>query len=167
MEIEESAKNKPFVAIIGDRNSGKSTIIRSLTGANTSQYRGAIVDKSTQKTIEVIGSSPQEIALSLANLQTILSKAASNADCNGVVCALQPNNPRKRLSMEDVLKEAKKYRFQVHAYILDPGYSGINGQKNQVSQRLAIAGFSSCVLDGQRFAQINAETINSCTHIAA
>lgn len=158
---------KPFVAVIGDRNSGKSTIIRSLTGAKSGQFRGSVHDHATNRTIEVIGSSPQELLLSLADLRKILKKASTSAICNGVVCALQPNFPTSRLSMERVLQEAAAYGFRIHAYILDPAYSGTSGHAATVAARVASVGSTSRLLDGRRFSQINAATINRHTRIAA
>jgi hypothetical protein len=158
---------KPFIAIIGSRNSGKSTIIRSLTGAKFGQFRGNIQDKATLRNIEVIGSSPQEKAMLLQDLRKILKKAASMANCNGVVCALQPTRPTVRLSMEDVLQEAGRHRFQVYAYILDPEYSGGAGGAAAIANRVQAAGFASQVLDGRCFAQMNAAIINGQTSIAA
>lgn len=157
---------KPFVAIIGNRNAGKSTIIRCLTGAKSAQFRGAIFDRTTKRTIEVIGSSPQETSLSLKELQDILNAAANTVTCNGVVCALQPTKPTKRLSMEKVLQEANAYGFQVYAYIIEPEYSGTTGHAITITARLNKAGFKCQIINGQRFAQINAAIINNQTKIA-
>lgn len=158
---------KPFIAIIGSRDSGKSTIIRSVTGAKFGQFRGTIQDQATHRTIEVIGSSPQEKAMTLQELRNILKAAVGKASCNGVVCALQPTKPTVRLSMEAVLQEAKNQGLQVHAYILDPEYSSVTGYAAAIASRVHAAGFAFNVLDGRRFAQQNAATINGQTNIAA
>ena len=158
---------KPFVAVIGNRDSGKSTIIRSLTGARTSQFRGKVMDKATSRTIEVIGSSPQENLLSLSDLRKILKGAASSSACNGVVCALQPTNPRTRLSMERVLQEAIAQGFSVHAFILDPDYAGRAGQETVVTTRLSTIGVIPTRIDSQRFAHLNAAFINKRSRVAA
>jgi energy-coupling factor transporter ATP-binding protein EcfA2 len=158
---------KPFVAIIGSRNSGKSTVIRSLTGAKFGQYRGTIYDLATGREIEVIGSSPQEKVFSLADLRKVLCKATGTTNCQGVVCALQPTVPTKRLSMEQVLQEAAASGMAVHAYILDPEYGGATGHAAAVAARVKSAGFASRTLDGRRFAHINAATVNGHTRIAA
>lgn len=157
---------KPFIAIIGNRDSGKSTVIRCITGAKFGQFRGTVMDKTTSRSIEVIGSSPQERSLSLVELRTLLTKAANTATCNGVVCALQPTIPTKRLSMEQVLQEARAHGFHVYAFILDPEYSGATGHASIITLRLTNAGFTSRVVDGQRFAHINASMINGQTNIA-
>ena len=158
---------KPFIAVIGSRDSGKSTIIRSVTGAKFGQFRGTIQDQATRRTIKVIGSSPQEKAMTLQELRKILKAAASKTNCSGVVCALQATRPTVRLSMEVVLQEARSHGFQVHAYVLDPEYSGGTGHASPVASRIHSAGFASQVLDGRRFAQQNAATINGQTNIAA
>jgi energy-coupling factor transporter ATP-binding protein EcfA2 len=161
------AMMKPFIAVVGNRDSGKSTIIRSLTGAKFGQFRGTVQDMTTSRTIEVIGSSPQERLLSLADLRKVLRKAAGAANCNGIVCALQPTRPTKRLSMEQVLQEAAAHGFAVHAYILDPEYGGAAGHAAVVAARIRVAGFGARALDGRRFAQINAAAINGHTRIAS
>ena len=158
---------KPFVAIVGNRDSGKSTIIKCLSGAKSGQFRGLVIDRATGKTIEVIGSSPQEKKLSLVELRRILKRAAASALCNGVVCALQPTFPRTRLSMEDVLNEAHANGFKVYVYILDPEYLGATGHSPNIAARISTAGFTSQVLDGRRFGQVNAALINAATRVAA
>ncbi|WP_198389559.1 hypothetical protein [Burkholderia ubonensis] len=155
-----------FIAIIGGRNAGKSTIIKSLTGCPSGQYRGSVQDLVTKKSIEVIGSSPQEQAMSRADLRAILKRAAGNALCNGIVCALQPKKTRTRLSMEDVLQEALAYGFKVHAYVLDPDRSGSHSPPTVLTQ-LKTAQVKVRTLDARRFAQINAATINKHTKIAS
>jgi ABC-type branched-subunit amino acid transport system ATPase component len=157
---------KPFIAIIGGRDSGKSTIIRCVTGAKYGQFRGTILDQATLRTIEVIGSSPQEKSMTLTELQKILKTAARNASCNGVVCALQPTKPTVRLSMEDVLQEARSNGLKVYAYILDPEYFGRTGQAAAIAARVQAIGMKTQVLDGRRFAQQNAATICLQTKIA-
>ncbi len=158
---------KPFIAIIGSRNAGKSTIIRCLTGAPTAQFRGTITDRSSQRTIEVIGSSPQENPLALADFRKILGRAITSANCNGVVCAIQPTHPRARLSLETIMQEAIGHGFAVHSYTLDPEHSGRSGNATQVGVRTKAIGISSLVLDARRFGHINAEVINRRTRIAA
>lgn len=155
-----------FVAIIGGRNAGKSTIIKSLTGCPSGQYRGSVQDHATKKSIEIIGSSPQEQAMSRATLRTILKQAAGNALCNGIVCALQPKKTRTRLSMEDVLQEALSQGFKVYAYVLDPDRAGSQNSAT-VLTRLKTVPVKVRTLDARRFAQINAATINKQTKIAS
>ncbi len=40
--LQERGIMKQFVAVIGNRNSGKSTVIKSLTGCSSSSYRGFV-----------------------------------------------------------------------------------------------------------------------------
>jgi hypothetical protein len=156
---------RPFVAIIGGRNSGKSTIIKSLTGCPSGRFRGAVRDKVTGATIEVIASSPQEQALSLGALRAILRRAAADRRCNGVVCALQPSRPRIRLSLEDVLLEALAHRFAIHAFVLDPEHTGHSGRMATMQKRLPPAGRPPRRLDARRFAHQSAVAINARTQI--
>jgi len=156
-----------FVAIIGSRNSGKSTIIKSLTGCPTGQFRDTVGDAATGRSIFVVGSSPQEVALPLLKLRKILKQAANDPLCNGVVIALQPTFPSKRLSMEQVFSEATAHNFTVFAYVLDPEHSGASGQTAGVNFRLAHIGVKARVLDARRFAHINAAAINARAKIAS
>jgi energy-coupling factor transporter ATP-binding protein EcfA2 len=160
------ANNKPFVAIIGDRNAGKSTIIRCLTGVSTGSYRGTVTDGATGRTIEVIASSPQENRLSLAALRGILQKAKAT-NCNGVVCAIQPSQPRTRPSMEQILQLALTQGFAVHAYVLDPTYSGVMGNAASVRARTSKIGVALRVLDARRFGHLSAQAINRRTRVVA
>ena len=90
--------------------------------------------------------------MTLLELRKVLKAAVSTASCNGVVCALQPTKPTVRLSMEVVLQEAKNHGLQVHAYILDPDYSGGTRQAANIESKVQAAGFAPIVLDGRRFA---------------
>jgi len=54
---------KPFIPIIAKGKSGKSTIIKSLTGCGRSNYRGFLKDNLTGETILVICGSPRKIML--------------------------------------------------------------------------------------------------------
>ena len=158
---------KIFIAVIGHANAGKSTVIQSLTGAKNPQFRGTVVDKTTGREIEVIGSSLQEMPIPISEFGKILSKAKASSKCNGVVCAIQPNRPRVRPDLEQILKEATRQGFSIHAYILSPGYNDSNAEA-------AIPRIQACskkidiqTLDGRRFGYINAEIINRKTGICA
>lgn len=81
--------------------------------------------------------------------------------------AIQPSVPNKRLSMEDVLTEARRQHFVVHAYVLDPEHNGSTGAHASVSARLQGLGFVAQPLDARRFAHINATLIDTATGIAS
>lgn len=55
---------KPFIAVIGSANSGKSTVIKSLTGCKNGTFRGVIHDNLTGKQVFVCAASPQEMKIS-------------------------------------------------------------------------------------------------------
>lgn len=156
-----------FVAVVGSRKSGKSTIIKSLTGCQTSQYRGLVEDYLTRRSIYVVCSSPQEDPLSLLALRKVLTNAAAGANCQGVVMAIQPNKPRKRLTMEAVLREASSHQFQVYVFVIDPGRLGAPKVSAMVAPRLASLGITATILDGRRFSLINAQEINRITQIVS
>jgi len=155
---------KPFVAVIAKGTSGKSTVIKSLTGCETSSFRGFLQDNLTGETILVICSSPQEQPISLAKVRELLKRAATDTNCRGVVMAIQPTRPRSRPSMEQIFEEAANFSvFQLHAFILDPKRSGESGNAEEVRVRLNKYGADITTLDGRRFASMNARIINDAT----
>jgi ABC-type cobalamin/Fe3+-siderophores transport system ATPase subunit len=156
-----------FVAVIGGRNAGKSTIIKSLTGCQFSNTRDLVLDDATSRSIYVIASSPQEAGMSLAKLKGILSSVRRNTKCNGIVCALQPTVPTRRLSIEVILSEAFAHGFVVFPYVLDPSRSGPTGLVTRVAARMPHGVRAIHALDARRFAHINAATINSHSQIAS
>jgi hypothetical protein len=156
-----------FVAIIGGRNSGKSTIIKSLTSCPNSGFRGFVYDRRTSRCIYVICSSPQECDLPLQEFRHILQECTLTPNCQGLVMAIQPTRPRTRLSMETILQEiVHTGAFRVHAFMIDPGWNGIHMDIGLLNNRLARFVRMPSVLDGRRFSMINAHHVNRRTHIA-
>lgn len=161
---------KTFVAIIGSRDAGKSTVIKSLTGCENNSSRGFIQDNLNSQSIYVSCGSPQERPKDLENLRklaALLKQILATANCRGVVMAIQPSRPNTRLSMEAILIEAQKQKFAVYAYVLDPEHAGYTGTLASVSQRLHSLGIQPTALDARRFAHVNSTIINTATRIAA
>ena len=157
-----------FVAIIGGRNAGKSTIIKSLTGCRTSAFRGLVEDNLTKQSVYVVCSSPQELAFSIQKLKRILQFVASKSGCQGVVMAIQPNQPTKRLSMESIFREVTAFgNFTVHAFIVDPGRNKVPAGGPAIKARLKVMSLKASLLDGRRFSLVNAKAINRATQIAS
>lgn len=159
-----------FLGIIGQRNSGKSTLIKSLTGCPTNSYRGFVVDEHSGRSIYVVCGSPQEDPGKLRDLDElkgILDEVASREGCIGIVMAIQPSQPSIRLSMDEIFQEVQRRKFQIHSYVLDPGRGGNTTPVAAVNTRLKPFGVVSTSVDGRRFAQLNAEFVNSVTHIAS
>ncbi|WNO03939.1 hypothetical protein [Rhodoferax mekongensis] len=154
-----------FIAIIGGPASGKSTIIKSLTGCPSGQFRGTVVDQLNGQMIEVISASPQEIALSYENYMDTLQRVSFNDKYQGIVCALRPTYPSKRLSIEDVLSNAVEYGFQVHVFILSPGYLGFDCDLTDIFKRLPNSLSSLQIIDGRRFSMANALKIHSISRL--
>ena len=146
---------KPFVAI-GSERSGKSTLIRSLTGCKTRSFCG-VVTVSNQK-IYVIASSPQEQELSSDDLSYILKKAADDASILGIVMAIQPKITR--LSMENIFRKVQDTRdFSTFAVILHPSYSADSPpiDSKEIRRRLELVLVGSIKkIDGRHFAHLNA-----------
>ena len=157
---------KPFIGVIAKGKAGKLTIIRSLTGCPISSYRGFLEDKLTGENILVICGSPQEQALSIAELAKLLKSAVADPNCRGVVIAIQPRRTRTRISMEAIFAEAVNADgFQLNAFIIDPARSGAAAEANEIRSRLSVFNARSETLDGQHFAWINAQIINDITSL--
>ncbi len=157
-----------FVAVIGTRNSGKSTVIKSLTGCPLSTFRGHVEDKTTGKTIHVLCNSPQETPLSRMQFRNVVQRAMKDPKSQGLVMAIQPTRPHTRLSLEDIFQEVvSTSAFELHAFILDPARNGGPSTSAAVLARLKAFRAKILVLDGQRFAHINAQLINRRTRVAS
>ena len=155
-----------FVAVIGNRNSGKSTVIRSLTGCPNSAFRGEVKDITTGESVYVICSSPQELPLTTQELKTILKACTANPKCRGLVMAIQPTSPTKRLSMETIFQVvASLGYFQSHAFMLAPGRVGGSPDTTAIVARLKPLKLKPITLDGGRFAMLNAQVINKHARI--
>jgi|GEM_PF-4711863 len=157
---------RKFIAIIGSKNFGKSTIIQSLTGCPTKIYRGFVVGKDPDNSIFVVASSPEETPITVTELRSILSKSTRNSRCSGVVMAIQPTHPTKRLALEDIFRIVQDTgRFTSFGFILHPGYN--NGDENvrEIQQRLRNTHVQLRVLDARRFAYLNATEVQSITKI--
>lgn len=152
---------KPFIAVIGGRNSGKSTIIRSLTGCRSGMFVGEIEEQVHHTKIYVVAYSPQEKNLP-KTLRTIFQTVANEQTIRGIVIAIQPRNTRTRPSMEDTMQLAQQIGgFDFHAFIIDPPYQQ-EGQIEvvNVQNRLRTIGITSIsVVDGRRFSHLTARDI--------
>lgn len=161
---EEVVAMKSFVAVIGGRNSGKSTVIRSLTGCPTKGYRDVVTDLVSDKSIFAIAGSPQEQPLEPVEFERILEQVISEDSTLGLVMAVQPTEPRLRLSLQDIFRAVQATgRFQTTAVMLHPPYkdpdSGESPDPNDVRKRLKALNVDLHVIDGRRFAHINATAI--------
>jgi energy-coupling factor transporter ATP-binding protein EcfA2 len=157
--------SKSLVAIIGHRNSGKSSIIRALTGVHGDRIPEIVEDRSTGKWIYVVSHSPEECPLPEKEFLSLMRAASHDRLCLGVVIALQPNKPSKRLSMEQVFVLAKPYRFTLRAFAIETPYQASSRGSNptEIEQRIASVGINVRVLplDAHRFAHINAAAIRN------
>ena len=163
----KGANLKQFIAVIGNRNSGKSTVIKSLTGCQNSTFRGLVEDILTSHSIYVVCSSPQERTMTLQKLRKILKACSSASNCRGLVMAIQPTSPTKRLSMETIFQEvASGSAFRSHAFLLAPGRDGSVPNTTSITTRLKPFKLKPAILDGGRFSMLNAQIINKRTHIA-
>jgi len=116
----------------------------------------------------VSATSLQEIYLSPKDLKKAIGAAARDPLCIGVVIAIQPTNPTKKLSLEDVYNEVDATRaFQNFAFILDPAYNSTVANLAFVRGRILTASPSTTVttLDARKFGFLNAEDIQKISGI--
>jgi Fe-S cluster assembly ATPase SufC len=153
---------KPFIAVIGGRKAGKSTVIQSLTGCPKRGHRGMVTDLTINKSIYVIASSPQEQGLEYELFKGILNRVVNEDSILGMVMAIQPTKPVKRLSLEDIFREVQSTgKLASTAVILHPPYkkSKSSPDPNVVRKRLKALNIDLHELDGRRFAHLNAATV--------
>lgn len=163
-------KRKPFVAVIGEARSGKTTVVRSLTGCPAGWPRGGqfVIDKTDGREIYVIDKSPQESGLNKNEFEKALRQCIRKKSLVGIVMALQPTEPRTRLSIEDVFAAVSGHRQLLPiAVVLNPGYNSLsNGRSaSDVRKRLSPFGAKVVALNGQRFAHLNARRIRKLAGI--
>ena len=100
---------KKFIAVIGGHDAGKSTVIVSLTGCRYRSLQGPVIDELSKEKIYVIASSPQEKELSQEEssqkklsqkklFQDIISKVGQDKKYQGLIMAIEPSRPRRRIS---------------------------------------------------------------------
>ena len=163
-----------FIGIIGNRNFGKSTIIQSLTGCQSTSYRGYINGNQNQK-VYVCCSSPQERIFefngkedidAIIDIMSQITNASSG--CRGMIIAIQPTNPHVRPSMERIYQEAALRGFtSIYGYVVDPGYHASGNIFISVQQRLQSINQHLIVsnISGIDFPFYNATQINNASHI--
>jgi energy-coupling factor transporter ATP-binding protein EcfA2 len=168
---------KRFIAVIGVGRSGKSTIIQSLTGCKSHNFRDFVIDESTRRTIYVHAGSPQEQhrynRTDLPEFRRQLRKVLRNRAAQGAVYAIQPTDPSKRLSLEEMFEEvAKDGLFETHVFILNPPRNEARKRDSESLTKL-LDRVKSCkvdvrnihILDARRFAILNADAIRSISGV--
>ena len=168
-------KKKKFVAIIGHGRSGKSTIIQSFTGCGGKAIGefadfGIYIMNNLRRTppykMYVIPNSPQEdYRLGLAQLAQVFNRAVGDNECLGIVMAIRPNRPRKRIRMEQVFNLVQEIgRFEISLFVLNPGRNGNVVTPESITGRLNL-GIQPISLNALDFAYFNARIIQERTNI--
>jgi len=162
---------KPFIGIIGFANSGKSSIIASLTGNGNGSYVGKILNQKTKEYVFIYASSPQEIkkigAVVYAEMKEHFQTLAADKKCRGVICAIQPTKSTKKPSMEKVFELAKINNFELFGYVIDPPYNegGRRISCGEIKNRLQNFEVEPERIDGRKFGLENAQIIQKETKI--
>ena len=168
---------KRFIAVIGKGRSGKSTIIQSLTGCKSHNFQDFVPDMSTRRRIYVHAASPQEQPqknrTDLPEFKRQLRVVLRDRSVVGAVYAIQPTNPNKRLSLDEMLLEVvKNGLFETYAFILYPPRNRTKGSDRKSLKDL-LNRVESCgvdvrnihTLDGRKFAILNADAIRSISGV--
>lgn len=161
---------KKFIAVVGYRKSGKSTIIQSLSGCHNHSFRGFITDHSINLSIYVHAPSPQERpSTDEAAFGKLLGRVATNKACQGLVIAIQPTLARERLRMERMFEMAREAGFESYAFVLEFPFNDKKqaekriGNFENIKKRILDSDPETSVIsiDGRRFASLNSEAIRS------
>lgn len=108
-----------LLLFVGWANSGKSTLIRGISGCSTKGFQGFIRDRVRDRKLYVMSSSPQESGISEADYRSAIQKAYRGDKCRAILMAIQPTDPSVHLSLEDCVKIARAHRqFEVTAFLI-------------------------------------------------
>jgi energy-coupling factor transporter ATP-binding protein EcfA2 len=170
---QESKDKKKFIAVIGYGGSGKSTIIRSISGAPATRFKNDfIVDISTHNSVYVFPNSPQEDRGFQENeFRSILERVREQNQCSGIIMAIQPIRPYRQnewKSMENILRIIQDLDyFDIFAFLLSPPRNGEEVDVQGIQYRLNGLGvqLQEPLLDARRFAHFNARLIQEITGI--
>ena len=107
--------------------------------------------------------------MELGAFQRRITRAVSNDKCRGIVCAIQPNKPIIRNSLEDVMGVAKKFKeLELYTFLINPPHGEKSADRSTtdlVNRRLKSFGMKALRLDGNRFPFQNAKKIENTTNL--
>lgn len=108
-----------LILFIGWGNSGKSTLIRGISGCPSKGFQGFIVDRVRNRKLYVISSSPQESGIEEPDYRSAIQEAYRDNRCRAILLAIQPTDPTVHLSLEDCIRIACAHRqFEITAFII-------------------------------------------------
>jgi len=108
-----------LLLFIGWANSGKSTLIRGISGCNTKGFQGFIKDTVRKRSLYIISSSPQESGMSEDEYKNAIQEAYRDGRCRAILLAIQPTEPTVHLSLEDCVRIARAHRqFEITAFLI-------------------------------------------------
>ncbi|MFA6357388.1 MAG: hypothetical protein WCY09_01785 [Candidatus Omnitrophota bacterium] len=167
---------KKFIAIIGYSKSGKSAIIRSLTGCGGKRtgnffrdLRVYIMENLTVNPLRrlyVIPDSFQENPkATISQLWRFLRAVLEDRHALGVVMAIQPTDSKKRIRIEQIFSLLRRIGgFEIRSFVINPGRNnnGVIPRDMQNRLDLNIEPFS---LNARNFTYFNARIIQQRTNI--
>jgi hypothetical protein len=156
---------KPLIGVVGFANAGKSTVIQSLTGCPTKTGIHVVADKLTSRSVLVFAASPQENLETNGEFESRLRRASRDPRNVGVVVAIQPTLPTKRLGLEDMVRIAKRNGFAPHLFVLEPPHSSGTRRVTVHDVQSRVGRVKVQKVDGRRFAHLSAKQIAKNTHL--
>jgi hypothetical protein len=156
---------KRLIGVVGFANAGKSTVIQSLTGCPTKTGIHVVADRLSSRSVLVFAASPQENSEANGEFESRLRRAGKDPNNLGVVVAIQPTLPTKRLGLEDMVRIAKRNGFAPHLFVLEPPHSGRARRVTVRDVQTRVGRVKVQKIDGRRFAHLSAREIAKSTHL--
>lgn len=160
-----------FVGIVGNRSAGKSAIIGNVCGLPIKKPRDLqkATHVGTGLCLYALSSSPQETGMTIEDVKAHFTSVARDRSALGFVMALQPNDPLKLASMEDIFRMAKSKGFDLAAFVITRPYKNRPharwSEPPEAIRRLKQEGIRVRVLDARRVPpHVNAKAVREALH---
>lgn len=161
----QGQERKPFILIIGSKQSGKSSIIRSLTGKVVFDGISFAETASRANYIHVIEGVKRFERISTLELDIEMTTLEIDECCNGVIFEISLENDSNSPIFEKIINHVYHMKFKLHVFIVSPGIDGVRCDEVKSISRLPRSIPSIHIIDGQRLPFENASFINSITNI--
>jgi hypothetical protein len=161
---------KPLVVVVGPPKAGKTTVIRSLTGArggsNPKKFDKNIVwANEGQDGVFVLGASPQERqGLNRKCVRDFLQMVMVRGDLRGAVIALQPRE-KPNAEYSKILNDATELGFRILAGVFQRAYGGAGIDVGPALDSLQRVKAELTTLDGTQFPDNNAAVLRKLSQL--